>query len=148
MFDEFEFNKHPKYGTAIKKSRRSNGWLRSKNRQHKLERGLANTSNLIWATGVFFDEDKERLIWFNNLWHRKFWRENFNRRIRRMKNIYDNNFYRKLFFLALNCDMVKVTYHGIKKSRREWKEKIVNTKYHARQVRASRLQWTPIYGRI
>ena len=148
MFDELELNKHPKYGAAITKSRRGNGWRRSKNRQHKLELGLDNTSNRIWTTGVYFDEDKERLLWFNNLWHRKFWRVIFNRRLRHINDIPNNNFYRKIFYLVLNCDMVSVGWHGIKKSRREFKEKIITTKYHERQIKSARLQWTPIYGRL
>ena len=68
MFDKSELNKHPKYGTALSKNRRGKGWFRSKNRQHKLERELSNTSNFIWATGVFFDENKDRLIKFNNFY--------------------------------------------------------------------------------
>ena len=148
MFDDLEVNKHPKYGTEVTRGRCSNGWLRSKTRQHRLEQGLKNTSNEIWTTGVFFDEDKNRLIWFSNLWHRKFWRVVFNRRVRHIKNIPDYNFYRRLFYLVLNCDMISLGYHGIKKSRREWKEKMAATKYHERQIRATRLQWVPIYGRL
>ena len=114
-----EINSHPKYGTGIEKGRRSNGWRRSKIRQHKLEISLKNNSNGLWTTGVFFDEDKKRLIWFSNLWHRKFWRGNFNKRIRHIKTISDYNFYRKLFYLVLNCDRIslhcnRVSYNGIK----------------------------------
>lgn len=47
-------------------SRRSNGWCRSKVRQHRLEIGLKNNTNRLWTTGVFFDEDKKRLMWFSN----------------------------------------------------------------------------------
>ena len=148
-----EINNHPKYGTEIEKSRRSNGWRRSKIRQHKLEISLKNNSNRLWTTGVFFDEDKQRLIWFSNLWHRKYWRENFNRRIRHIENISDYNFYRKLFYLVLNCDRIilhcnRVSYNGIKKSRRKYKEKIISNKYRESQVKTNRHQWTPIYGRI
>lgn len=76
---EIEENKHPKYGAEIARGRRSNGWHRSNVRQHKLELNLCNTSNFIWTTGVFFDENKDRLVWFSNLWHRRFWRIIFNR---------------------------------------------------------------------
>ena len=149
----FEINNHPKYGTEIEKGRRSNGWRRSKIRQHKLEISLKNDSNRLWTTGVFFDEDKKRLIWFSNLWHRKFWRENFNRRIRHIKNISDYNFYRKLFYLVLNCDRIslhchRVSYNGTKKSRRKYKEKIISNKSYESPVKTNRHQWTPIYGRI
>jgi len=148
MLNEPEVNKHPKYGTEVTRGRRSNGWLRSKTRQHRLEQGLKNTSNEIWTTGVFFDEDKNRLIWFSNLWHRKFWRGVFNRRLRHIEDIPDYGSYRKNFFLELNCDMISIGHHGIKKSPRKRKEKMAVVKCHERQVRATRLQWVPIYGRL
>ena len=148
-----EINNHPKYGTEKEKCRRSNGWRRSKIRQHKLEISLKNNSNRLWTTGVFFNEDKKRLIWFSNLWHRKYWRENFNRRIRHIKNMSDHNFYRKLFYLVLNCDRIslhcnRVSYNGIKKSRRKYKEKIISNKICKSQEKVYRRKWTPIYGRI
>ena len=149
MFEVLEENKHPKYGTEITRGRRGNGWRRSKTRQHKLELGYKNTPHRhIWITGVFFNEDKNRLVWFSNLWHRKFWREVFNRRIRHIKNIPDYNFYRRLFYLVLNCDMISLGYHGIVKPCREYKEKVVTTKYHENQVRPTRLKWVSMYGRI
>jgi hypothetical protein len=82
------------------------------------------------------------------LWHRRFWRIIFNRRIRHIKGIPNNNFYRKLFYLVLNCDRVSLGYHGVKKARRQAKEKIIVKKYHECQVRTARLQWTPIHGKI
>ena len=149
MFEVLEENNHPKYGTEITRGRRGNGWRRSRTRQHKLELGYKNTPHRhIWITGVFFNEDKNRLVWFSNLWHRKFWREVFNRRIRHIKNIPDYNFYRRLFYLVLNCDMINLGYHGIMKLRREHKEKVVTTKYHENQVRPTRLKWVSMYGRI
>ncbi len=105
-----EINKHPKYGTEPARGRRGNGWRRS-----KLVLGYKNTpQHHIWITGVFFDGDKNRLVWFSNLWHRKFWREVFNRRVRHIKNIPDYNFYRRLFYLVLNCDMVSLGYRRTK----------------------------------
>ena len=142
-------NKHPKYGTKIIRGRRSNGWWRSKIRQHILELGYKNTpQHHIWITGVFFDEGKNRLVCFSNLWHRKFWRMIFNRRVRHIKNIPNYNFYRRLFYLVLNCDMISLGYHGIMKHRRKYKEKIVSTKYYEKRIRPTRLKWVSMYRRI
>lgn len=133
-------------------SRRSNGWRRSKIRQHRLEMGLKNNTNRLWTTGVFFNEDKKRLVWFSNLWHRKYWRENFNKRLRHIKNIADYNFYRKIFYMVLNCDRIslhcnRVSYHGVKKSRQQVCKKIVPQKYYEPFVRTKRLTWVSVYGR-
>ena len=133
-------------------SRRSNGWRRSKVRQHRLEIGLKNSTNRLWTTGVFFDEDKKRLIWFSNLWHRKYWRENFNKRLRHIKNIADYNFYRKIFYLVLNCDRIslycnRVNYHELKNSCQQVCKKIVTKKYYEPSIRTKRLKWLPVYGR-
>ena len=133
-------------------SRRSNGWRRSKVRQHRLEIGLKNSTNRLWTTGVFFDEDKKRLIWFSNLWHRKYWRENFNKRLRHIKNIADYNFYRKIFYLVLNCDRIslhynRVSYHDLKNYCPKICKKIVTKKYYEPSIRTKRLKWLPVYGR-
>ena len=147
MFEDLEVSKHPKYGTELTRGRRGNGWCRSKIRQHKLECGLKNTLNAILTTGVFFNKDKNRLVWFNSMWHRKFWRRVFNRRLRHIEDIPNYGSYRKKFFLELNCDMIRLVHHGIKKVGRECKEKIVTTKYYESQVRPTWLQWSSIYGR-
>ena len=133
-------------------NRRSNGWRRSKVRQHRLEIGLKNSTNRLWTTGVFFDEDKKRLIWFSNLWHRKYWRENFNKRLRHIKNIADYNFYRKIFYLILNCDRIglyfkRVNYHERKNYCQQVCKKIVTKKYYEPSIRTKRLKWLPVYGR-
>ena len=149
MFDVLEENKHPKYGTELTRGRRGNEWRRSKTRQHRLELGYKNTSHRhIWITGVFFDEVKNRLLWFSNLWHRKFWREVFNRRVRHIESIPDYNFYRRLFYLVLNCDMISLEYRGIMKPRRECKEKVVSPKHYEKRIKPTRLQWASMYGRI
>ena len=148
MLGEFKVNKHPKYGTELTRSRRGNGWRRSKIRQHRLEVRFKNTpQHHIWITGVFFDEDKNRLVWFGNLWNRKFWRIIFNRRIRHIKNIPNYNFYRRLFYLVLNCDIVHIIYHKIKNSQQQYKEKSLTAEHCERQIRATRLQWASMYLR-
>ena len=85
-------------------NRRSNGWLRAKIRRHRLWKKYDNRTRKIWTTGVYFDEDKRRLCWFNNLWNRKYWRRNFNHRLRHKKFIPNFGAYRKFFYLVLNCD--------------------------------------------
>ena len=142
----FEANKHPKYGAEPAQRRRGNGWRRSKTRQHKLECSVRNTSTQFWTTGVFFDEDKNRLVWFSNLWHRKFWRITFNRRIRHIKNIPDYNFYRKIFYLILNCDMVSLGYHGEMKPERKLKLKNPSEIHSNKKIRPHQLRWFKMYG--
>lgn len=83
---------------------KGNGWLRSKVRQHRLRQKYANRTHRIWASGVYFDEDKRRLCWFNNLWNRKYWRGVANRRLRHKKNVPNYGAYRKFFYMILNCD--------------------------------------------
>ena len=154
MIEKLEINKHPKYGTELTRGRRGNGWRRSKTRQYRLELGYKNTPHRhIWITGVFFDEVKNRLLWFSNLWHRKFWRIIFNRRVRHIKNIPDYNFYRRLFYLVLNCDRIslhcnRVNYHELKNYCPKICKKIVTKKYYEPSIRTKRLKWLPVYGRV
>lgn len=127
MFEE-KINKHPKYGT-ICKNRHSNGFYRSRKRQRKLEKKFKSMSNQIWVTGVFYDEDKGRLDWFSNLWHRKYWRGIANRRVRRKKEILQNGGYKKFFYMVLNCDIVYLITHEINmKERKTMTIKIIDNK--------------------
>lgn len=127
MFEE-KINKHPKYGT-ICKNRHNNGFFRSKKRQHKLEKKFKSMSNQIWVTGVFYDEEKGRLDWFSNLWHRKYWRGIANRRVRRKKEFLQNGGYKKFFYMVLNCDLVHLISHDINmKERKTMTIKIIDNK--------------------
>lgn len=111
MFEE-KINKHPKYGT-ICKNRHNNGFFRSKKRQHKLKKKFKSRSKQIWVTGVFYDEEKGRLDWFSNLWHRKYWRGIANRRVRHKKEFLQNGGYKKFFYMVMNCDLVHLITHDI-----------------------------------
>ncbi len=136
MFEE-KINKHPKYGT-ICKNRHSNGFYRSRKRQHKLEKKFKSMSNQIWVTGVFYDEEKGRLVWFSNLWHRKYWRGIANRRVRRQKEFLQNGGYKKFFYMVLNCDIVHLISHDINmKERKTMTIKIIDNKKIYDYVRKS-----------
>ncbi len=106
MFEE-KINKHPKYGT-ICKNRNGNGFYRAKKRQQKLEKKFKKKSKKLWTSGVYFDENKNRLEWFCNLWHRNFWRKEANHRVRRKKEFLQYGGYKKYFYMVMNCDRVRL----------------------------------------
>ena len=129
------------------KNRKSNGWQRSKCRQHKLYQKYLNSDNKIWTTGVYFDTDKKRLCWFNNLWHRKFWRRIFNRRLRHIKKLPNFGGYRKIFYLVLNCDRISLGYHGELKPARRPKIKLPRRKIQNKNIRPPKLRRLKFYQR-
>jgi len=93
------------------KNRHGNGFFRSRKRQQKLEKKFKTKSNEIWTSGVYFDEKKNRLEWFCNLWHRKFWKKIANHRVRHKKEIIQNGGYKKIFYMTMNCDRVSLITH-------------------------------------
>ena len=107
-------NKHPKYGNVKIMNRHSNGYFCSRTRNHRLKLRYQSRSHFLWTTGVFFNRNKNRLVWFSNLWHRKYWRGVANHRVRHNEDVPDYGSYKKLFYMVLNCDMIHLMGHDIK----------------------------------
>ena len=138
-----QINKHPKYGNVNSLNRRSNGYFRSETRNHRLKLKFQRRDNKIWTTGVFFDRYKNRLVWFSNLWHRKYWRGVANHIVRHTEDVPDYGSYKKLFYMVLNCDMIHLMGHDIKApsdSPSKDDDKIAQKRTFA--VRTHRLRWT------
>ena len=143
MYKE-QINKHPKYGNVKSLNKHGNGYFRSRTRNHKLKLKFQSRSNETWTTGVSFDKVKNRLVWFSNLWHRKYWRGVANHRVRHNEDVPDYGSYKKLFYMVLNCDMIHLMEHDIKEQSDNPSDgdNKINQKRTPTVIRTYRLRWT------
>lgn len=141
-----QINKHSKYGNVKSLNRHSNGHFRSRTRNHRLKLKLECENNAIWTTGVFFDDDKNRIVWYNNLWNRKYWRGMANRRIRYSEDVPDYGSYKKFFYMVLNCDNVCTACNYKKVTKNKLDDSSENEENKVRQkrntvIRTYMLRW-------
>ena len=79
------------------KSRKGNGYLRSRTKASKLRARLEIRPRLSWGAYVYWDEETKRMQEWNPGSPMRYWKRFSNRKVRSSENVSNYNGYRRIF---------------------------------------------------